>query len=230
LRAAVVLIVVACESSPVTPPPNRVIVDAAVPVDLRTRPTIPVTLTSASPWVMRQLDVGAVPFPQRATTFTLRRDNGRALLEIATQKAISKDLMNVSGWEPATTRNYLGTVTETAETVTLDLTDGAEPLHLVCKAANEKAAPANAVRKPGPRRGEACGDKGRWVPATTTTVDVLRCETGADYKRKYGDSAYLAFALTPGIEWTHLNDDCVVQGGGWRLIPADHAIAEFRGY
>jgi hypothetical protein len=242
VRAVIVLLAGACESAPVSPrppPPPPIpptpptIVDAAerldlTPVDRTPAPTIPVTLASATPWMMRQLYVGMVPYPQRAETFTLRRDDGRAVLEVATQKAISSKLVNIDGWKPPTVRTYHGTAIEAAGTVTLDLADGSDTLHLVCKPAKQKVAPSDAVRKPGPRRGEACGDQGRWVPGTTSSVDVLRCDADDKHAGKYGNSPHLAFAPAPGIEWTYVNDDCSMQGGGWRLVPADGSIARFR--
>ena len=43
---------------------------------------------------------------------------------------------------------------------------------------------------------------------------MLRCDN---------DGMELAFAPSPGIEWLFVNDDCL-QGGGWRLVPADRSI------
>ncbi len=105
--------------------------------------------------------------------------------------------MSISSWEAPITRRYLGTVTEAGGAVTLDVADGAETLHLVCKLAKQQTARATALRKPGPRRGEQCGDTGHWAPATTTSVDILRCETDDD-TRKSGAAPYLALAAAPG--------------------------------
>jgi len=39
---------------------------------------------------------------------------------------------------------------------------------------------------------------------------------------------HVAFAPAPGVEWLYVNDDCVMQGGGFRWIAKDGAIASER--
>ena len=217
-----------------TPPPDAAVAPAdasPVRVSLPPPPAIPASLAAAPAWITRRLDGGAMPSPQVLETFTLRREGTSALLTVTVQHATeSMRTHEVSPWSAVlSTKQYLGTFAEITNTLTLDVAAGAETLHFVCKRAKETVATATAVRRPHPKAPGCTGDQGHWDPAATTPVDVLHCELPEGFQEAHGWFVpYLAFAPAPGIEWLFVNDDCSMQGGGWRRIAADGAIAGFR--
>jgi hypothetical protein len=112
--------------------------------------------------------------------------------------------------------------------VTVAVVSGVESIDLRCERKTLAVARANAVRGRTPKlRGEECGDTGRWVPGTTNRMQVLLCADNPPANEP-NEWEKLAFAAAPGIEWLHVNDDCIIQGGGWRAVAADSAIAKLR--
>jgi hypothetical protein len=90
-----------------------------------------------------------------------------------------------------------------------------------CKRTKLDVAAATAVRVPVPRVTE-CGNQGMWLPNKTKKVDALLCTHDPD------DPNQIGLAAAPGIEWLYVNDDCVMQGGGWRSIPKDGSVMRAR--
>jgi hypothetical protein len=213
-------------------------VDAAAPIDAaiglsqpQNKTSIPPQLAAAPAWIMRRLDGGAITYPQVLETFTLRRDGASAALTMEVQHAATKrGFMEVGEWKPVSTKHYLGTAAEAGGKTTIDIALGAESLHFTCKRTQQSVAAATAVRRRHAYEVyRECGDPGRWEPAATTRVDVLRCELPEGFQEAHGWFVpYLAFTPAPGIEWLHVNDDCSMQGGGWRRIASDGSIAAFR--
>jgi len=206
-------------------------IDAAAPPPIKRE--VPEHLASAPKWIGRRLMTGAVNAITEHFTFTLQRDGGQALLTIekrhATNVSGGDKLMpeKVDEWKLISTEQFIGTFEEHGDVVTIALKGlgGGDKRDFRCKKTTIPAAGANAARARSPGYRE-CGDTGRWVPAATTQVDVIRC---VPFEEKGSDEwARLAFAAAPGIEWLHVNDDCVIQGGGWRLVPPDGGIGRLR--
>lgn len=220
------LVVVACGSRTPAPPaptlsPRLAPVDAAaVAVDAAPVAVIDETVP---PLVFRHFSTGVIKMNHSLDTWTLRYRDGHATMVVERKLAGRKGPVEIGVWQPAGSTVYTGVATE-ADGVVLELTAGPETLKLACKRGRVAVAAADAVRKPHAKRPageEECGDTGRFVPATTTQVDVLRCKT-ADLPME------LAFAAAPGIEYLSVNDDCSQQGGGLRQIGPDGAIASPR--
>lgn len=219
----------ACSSSPsssTTPTPAARpdaaianVLDAAPPIDAA--PAVDAELAATPASVFRFHSTGSVPMPTgpRLETWTLRHTGGRGMVTI--------ELMAPDGenWKPASTTVFHGTAAVDGKRVTLALTAGTYKLALDCTRDKLAVAAPTAVRKPHPRKGkyagECSGDPGRWVPDKTKSVEVLSCKH-PDYE------VPMPFAAAPGVEYLYVNDDCAMQGGGYRLIAADGAITPVR--
>ncbi len=135
----------------------------------------------------------------------------------------------VGPFEAPAIRRYLGTATTTGTVTTFALADGDANLVFACATGEVRVASATAVRKPG-RRSE-CGDRGVWTPAPTQRVVALRCgidESPVDPSFPPDRREEMAFVAAPGIEFLFVNDDCVMQGGGYRFIAANGEVAAIR--
>lgn len=222
--------VVQKDAAPVIP------IDAAViPIDAAAiKRDVPPSLVAAPKWIGRRLMTGAVNRVTEHFTFTLQREGGQALLTIEKRRAKQASgsgpdaLMpeRIAEWELVSTEQFIGTIEEAGDVVTIAVkgVGGGDKRDFRCKRTTIAAAPADAVRARSP--GGECGDPGRWVPPTTKPVEVIRC---IPFEEKGSNEwARLAFAAAPGIEWLHINDDCVIQGGGWRLVPPDGGIGRLR--
>jgi hypothetical protein len=74
-----------------------------------------------------------------------------------------------------------------------------------------------------------CNDIHGWDPDDSSKVPVLACKLldkdslePVDYNWKRGSN--LVFASDPGIEWVHVEDECL-KSDGWREIAADGSLA-----
>ena len=71
-------------------------------------------------------------------------------------------------------------------------------------------------------------DPGRWSVATAK-LEALVCTTfypSDDEQPPVVDSTNnLAFAAASGVEWLWVADECVIEGGGWRRVPAKLTLA-----
>ena len=227
-----VLALVACSSSPAsttkpTPPapPDAAVAtspDAAIaapPVDAA--PAVDAELAAAPPSVFRFYSTGLVTTKAgpRLETWTLRHVGERATILVERMRP------NGDAWTLGTTTRYLGTVADDGTSLKLALAAGPNQLALECKREKLAIAAATAVRKPHPRKGRyarpCSGDPGRWVPDKTKSIDVLSCKH-PDYE------APMPFASAPGVEYLFVNDDCDQQGGGYRAIANDGAVAPVR--
>jgi hypothetical protein len=197
---------------------------------------IPAELWNAPAWIYRTFATAGIPIgtgtargqrdPQHLTTYTLQRHGALALLTRDELKGGDIHGPHVMGpWSPSPTKRYVGTAETQGTSVTLSLSSDTETLTLRCAPATIAVAAIHAVRKPHRKLEDGCGDEGRWVPAATKNVQLLRClELEPDGSTDvYGRP--LNFARAPGIEWLFVNDDCTQQGGGWRRIPADGSVA-----
>jgi len=190
---------------------------------IKTLTDIPAELTSAKPWIARRYMTGMIRGSTPHETFLLQRAGTKALVtrevRMPTQWKRGKGLENeVTAWRLESSTQLLGTIEEKGTKVTLSVANGTDKLELSCKKTKVAAARPDAMRGRSPKYSE-CGDTGRWVPASTKQVAVIKCDPPED------DSwNQLAFAAAPGVEWLHVNDDCVIQGGGWRQVPVDGAI------
>jgi hypothetical protein len=190
-----------------------------------------VVLSGAPKWIGRRLMAGAVRGEQTHETFTLQRDGKDALVTVEMRHGVRArgDLLGEpTEWKQVWVKKFLGTAEEQGDVVTVAVVNGHESIDLRCERTKLAAARANAVRGRTPKlRGEECGDTGRWVPGTTTRMQVLLCVDNPPANEP-DEWEKLAFAEAPGIEWLHVNDDCIIQGGGWRAVAADGAIAKLR--
>ena len=218
-----ILLLVACSSSapqPTSPTPIALdaapMIDAAVPIDA---PAPDPELAAAPPSVFRFYSTGLVPTKTgpRLETWTLRHTGERGMV------LVERMAPDGDAWKPASTTLYLGSATDDGKTLTLTLAAATDKLALACKREKLAIAAATAVRKPH-KKGkykECGGDPGRWVPDKTKSIEVLQC--------KHPDfDAPMPFAPAPGVEYLLVNDDCLMQGGGYRAIGNDAAIAPVR--
>jgi hypothetical protein len=200
--------------TPVASPPDAMI-DAPPPIDA---PAPDAELAAAPPSVFRFHSTGLVPSKTgpRLETWTLRHAGDRGMVLVERMAADGER------WKPASTSMYLGSAADDGKTLTLTLAAGTDKLALACTRERLPIAAATAVRKPHKKgKYKECGDPGRWVPDKTTSIDVLQC--------KHPDfEAPMPFAAAPGVEYLYVNDDCQMQGGGYRAIAKDAAIAPVR--
>jgi hypothetical protein len=215
------LLLAACSSSPgpkpeapVTPPP----VDAAIAVAPPDAPAPDPALAAAPTSIFRFHSTGLVPTKTgpRLETWTLRALADRGMVSVERMTPGEN-----ATWLPGTQSLYLGTATDDGKTLTLALAAGTDKLSLTCTRDKLEVAAANAVRKPSAKKKSECGDTGAWSPAKTKSLAVLSCKDA-----RY--DAPMIFGPAPGIEYLFVNDDCVMQGGGYRQIAPDGAIAPVR--
>ena len=216
---------------------------ALAPAPAPTTTTIPDALANAPAVIFRRYYTGMIAVPT-VVTFTLRRHDHAALLVVEKQSgkrivrpgANRRDDFVIGNWTVVSTTRYLGTATDAGVLALTDL-DKPATLQLTCKNRRMVVAGPDAVRRPGvPPRGGCEGETGRWVPAKTTRAELLYCYSAepasgapedSDWNA-YGDYMHVAFAPAPGVEWLYVNDDCIMQGGGFRWIAKDGAIASER--
>jgi hypothetical protein len=202
---------------------------------------IPDKLAAAPRWIYRDYSTGMVaPTQGHPVQYTLQRHGDEALLIIERLDAHPTDIIGhspMSAMDPPSPRPTannadrtadtdarsfkLGTITTNGATSTITFNDDDEPL--VCTPGKVRVAGATAGRAGDRSKEPDCGFRGRWVPATLRTIEVLRCnlldDPDVDHAEEY------AFAPAPGIEFLYINDDCDMQGGGYRAIAKDGAIA-----
>lgn len=197
------------------------VADAAIAVSIDA-PAVDAELAGAKPWVFRFYSTGMIVGKHRLETWTLRHHADRGMVHVVRAEGRGPGAGEVT---PAGTTTYVGSLATAGKTLTFTLAAGNNKLALECKAEKLDVAGAAAVRKPHPRTGkykEPCsGDPGRFVPPATKKVDVLSC--------KHPDfEAPMMFGAGPGVEYLHVNDDCDQQGGGYRAIGNDGALAPVR--
>ena len=203
MRPAVVIVVVAaCGAAP--PPP----VTNVVPTGHHDAMTF------------RRLEVGKARGHAVRTTFVLDLDH--ATID-ETDETLAKSVTvaeadTETAWVTKAKHRYAGARRDAKDGVQLDLEAAdAQPLHVMCTSKRIEVAAAKAVRVASPDRAAdyECGDKGVWLPAGTAAVETLAC-IPAGQSVDTDDDDELVFAPGPGLEWVFQNDDCVLQGGGFR--------------
>lgn len=214
----------------------------AAPAPAISTTAIPPELANAPASVFRRYYTGMITEPA-VVTFTLRRHDRAVLLTVQKQSGEATPVPgkgpNSSGvvrsWTVESTTRYLGTAKDNV----LSLIDVDKPstLTLTCKNHQAAIARAGAVRKKGvPPKGGCEGEVGRFVPSATTRAELLYCYSAEPMSgapddgdwNGYGDDMHIALAPAPGVEWLYVNDDCSMQGGGFRWIAKDGAIANAR--
>jgi hypothetical protein len=178
---------------------------------------------AAERWIYQQLRVGKLPIASR-TIFELAIDGDRASLvetdERAPRALSMAEADRGAQWKIVGQRTYHGTARTTPGALDLALaSEGVQPLPLHCTPRSIDAAAPGALRVPSPNRlaSSACGDHGVWEPPATTSVHAIVCDTGAAAADEDDDDR-LVFARPPGLEYAAVHDDCVLQGGGLRII------------
>ncbi len=224
--AATVTSTVTSMAATPTPPAT-----ASTPASSAASP-LPEKLTSAPALIYRALDTGAINARSTLTTRTLQRFEDQALLTVLEQTVNNSSEMTPTHLKPfgaPTIRRFVGSVTTKGKRTTFYLADAGEKVTLECEMGNVNAAAATAVRASS-RKGGCNGDRGHWVPSTMKRVEALRC--GIEREAASIDSPdrreEMAFAASPGIEFLFVNDDCVMQGGGYRFVPPDSAVGPIR--
>lgn len=220
----------AAPSDPAPPPPEPAA--PAEPEPAPVAPELPAEFAAVTPWVYRELQTGAIRQRHTLAIYRLHQLGDRAVLLVEEREAKSSDPFaeRIDDFTTRSFKLYAGTVVTRGRRVTLALADGADKLDLPCKRTILAVAGAGAFRAPSsrPARGEECGDRGSFRPAATKRVEVLSClpfdKDDPDPDRK----EQLAFAPDPGIEFVFVNDDCDMQGGGYRAIDPGGAVASVR--
>jgi hypothetical protein len=208
-------------------------VSALPSVSASARPSSELEALEAAPaLVYRQLDTGAIMGKNQLVTHRLHQAEGRALLIVETRsskRAMALTPERIEPLGPATVRRFSGTVRTVGTLTTFELADGADVLSLECEMGSVRVASATAVRE-REGRNQCEGDRGRWVPAATKPVRALRCgiDREPDPVFKPDRLEKMAFLEAPGLEFLWVNDDCAMQGGGYRLVPADESVHAVR--
>jgi hypothetical protein len=191
------------------------------------------SLEGATTLVYRYVETGAISPRNTVVTRTLQRSESEALLTVET--SITRNEMgplreSLGPLGTPTVRRFAGTVKTEGKLSIFELEDGGEAMRLECEMGVLRVAGATAVRE-RVGLGGCNGDRGRWIPDATKRVPALRC--GID--RDPPDPNYepdrreqMAFVASPGIEFLWVNDDCSMQGGGYRFVPTDRSVHPFR--
>jgi len=196
------------------------------------RISAPEELVKAPKTVARRFLTGLISHDSAVETFTLQRVGDRALLTVESVRAES-DGEKIGGWAKLSLVQYLGTATTDGDVTTIKVSNKPLSLDFTCKKEKVDVAAATAVRGRDPKwAGKECGDPGRWEPGATSKVEILHCAPtpapSDDGPDEPAATDHLGFAAGPGVEWLYVNDDCVIQGGGWRKVPANSAIVGVR--
>ncbi len=231
-----ILVGVACETANAPPPIAPPVVTTAAPAVARPLPdaavadvlsvdaatTVPPDLSAAPAWLGRSLYTGLIRAKAVHTRASLQRLDTRALLTLEVRELpLRLDGKEPGPWGTPTTTRYQGTLTNGQ----LELTIGSEAVSLACVEKTVAVAPAEAHRARNPKLGGCEGDTGHWVPGATHKVKALVC---GDPSSEIDPSFTFVAPPGPEIEWVYVNDDCVMQGGGYRDVPNDGTIASPR--
>lgn len=200
----------------------RLLLAAAVLAGCHARPSTPAPVASvarteeappvpAQRWVMRLYSTTNITVPpDRIETFTLEWRGAEATLSFEGDR------------EPVV--RFPGRVEDAGGVLTVHLTDRGPWAR--CTRDTLTVAEPTAMRV---MLSTMCDDLYDWQPEAKTKLPVLRCELldedaigPTDHNWERG--ADLVFAQAPGIEWLHIDDECL-KGDGWRAIPADGSIA-----
>lgn len=194
-------------------PPDALAIDAP--------PPIPADLLAAPAWSGRSLYTGKIRAKAVHTRATLQRIGERALLTLEDREAtLHLPDGAMDPWGPPTKRTILATYTDSK----LAYTDGKDPVSLECAIKTVTVAGANAVRiREG--KGGCEGDQGKWSPRATRRTKALVCS-----EMPSETDPSFTFVEPPGaeLEWVYVNDDCSMQGGGYRDVPKDGSIVSPR--
>jgi hypothetical protein len=202
---------------PAVPVPSDTPRDATIQDDAS---VIPDELASATAWAGRILDTGEI-LPQAVhTRATLQRVGDRALVTREIREAPTRPGGGDLSWGPPTTLRHVGTFDDKR----LSYVDRGQPVALDCATMTVVVAAATAVRR---REGKAgcMGDRGKWVPGATHEVKVLVC---GEMTKELAPRFVFVEPPAREIEYVWINDDCVMQGGGYRDVPLDGSIASPR--
>lgn len=197
------------------------------------RISAPEALVKAPKTIARRFQTGLISHDSTVETFTLQRVGDRALLTVESVRA-ENDGDKIGTWAKLSLVQYLGTATTVGDVTTIKVSNRPLSQDFTCKKEKVDVAAATAVRGRDPKwAGKECGDPGRWEPAATSKVEVLHCvptpAPSDDGPEEPAATDHLGFATGTGVEWLYVNDDCVIQGGGWRKVGANNAIAPVRG-
>ena len=195
-------------------PPDAPTVDAA--------PAIPADLAAAPAWSGRSFYTGHIRAKAVHSTATLQRAGDRALITIDVRE--QKLLLNGKPpppFGPPTRRTLVGTF----DGKQLVYEDGGETITLPCATKTVAVAAATAVRVRETNDGGCIGDRGKWKPGKTRKQKALVC---GDMSSEMDPSYTFVEPPAPAIEYLWVNDDCSMQGGGYRDVPTDGSIASPR--
>jgi hypothetical protein len=188
----------ACQPTPNNPPPSPVSAATSSPV-VRT-------------FVFRRFSTGKIVSRSKVWIWTLRVEGD----DVRMSKRELSGPGHESLTESAGPESWSGHAKQERSGLTLELSNSEERLTLSCKKATIAVASHDAVRVRDENFDGECGNRGRWAPQAVHDVEALRC--------RYADDT-LAFVDAPGVEELEVNDDCVMQGRGFRAIAEDGAIA-----
>ena len=187
----------------------------APPVDAA--PAIPADLAAAPAWSGRSFYTGHIRAKAVHSTATLQRVGDRALVTVDIRETpLRLDGKPPPPFGPPVRRTFLGTF----DGKQLVYADGGETITLPCTTQTVRVAAATAVRiREG--KGGCEGDRGKWSPAKTRAQKALVC---GDMSSELDPSYTFVEPPAPAIEYLWVNDDCSMQGGGYRDVPPDGSI------
>jgi hypothetical protein len=177
-------------------------------------------LSQIAPWVGRSFSTGQVLKPERLRMNTLAIADGLARLTIEEQERQA----NGPGlpFVQTSLETYEGRIEIVAPVIRLNFETTPKKFTLLCSFVFESVAKATAVRVPDPNYRDECGNEGVWFPRKTKRIQVLHCQRDIRLGESY------AFAALPGVEDLSVNDDCTMQGGGYRAISEDGSVKPVR--
>ena len=96
-----------------------------------------------------------------------------------------------------------------------------------CKRTKLAVGRADAVMVPDPEASE-CNSPTVWAPRATTKMTVYQCALPSDDGGDPVIPRVMYLAAGPGIEAVAVNDDCALQGTGFRRIAPDGKLRRIR--
>lgn len=181
--------------------------------------------------------VRTVPLMQ----YDLREAQDKALLTVT---ALGPDVKAFKKLKPVWSRRYVGERVEASQTTTLYLhaldalaegayflDDDAKTMEVSCTKSQLSIAAADAVLVPKISATSAeteCGDSSAvWQPSKLRERSAYVCFVTHMNGKTLEDGSQPSIVFTPdqSIERVEVNNDCMMQGGGYRLVPSATQVA-----
>jgi hypothetical protein len=160
-----------------------------------------------------RLPLSGKQLPERVVTYELVIDGAAATLTIVERGR----RLGEADWKPISDRQLEGSITtQRSGAFSLDLaTKEGDTMKTLCKPESLRVAKATATLRRKPNAGE-CEATPVWSPSTLTPTKVYTCKLAVRDDQDPVIPASLSLAEGPGVEAVAVNDDCSLQGSGFR--------------